>query len=396
MANSDQAGGGGTGYTPVLGLLDDEQAIKPLEHTAVVQPKAEAAAAFEAKVELSVIVPARNEEARLPECLRSLLAQDDALFELGKDWELLLVDDASTDRTRALMEEAAHGRASVRVLSAPELDPEAFTGKSNACWFAAGQTSGRWLLFTDADTIHEPHDLLHALYEAKKYDVKLLSYSPRQIVSGVVQRALMPLVFSELASVYSMAEINDPSKKLAAANGQFLMVERATYFAVGGHRAVGRSVLEDVELAWNVKRYASRDGGRGMRFRYAPDAVATRMYAGVGDMVEGWTKNLALLFPHALQLAAWRVLDIALLLLPLLLLVFPNWGNLQRGAILLIWARTLLRYYRRVARSNFGAVDVAISPLALPLFAWLLVRSWMAHKLTRRVAWKGREYRAVR
>ena len=395
MANDDQKQSG-EGYTPVLGLMADEGAIRPLERAPVAKPEGGVAPAFEPKVELSVIVPARNEEARLPECLRSLLEQDDALFELGKDWELLLVDDASSDRTRVLMDEAARGRAGVRVLSAPELDAEAFTGKSNACWFAAGQASGRWLLFVDADTIHEPHDLLHSLYEAKKYDVKLLSYSPRQIVSGVVQRALMPLVFSELASVYSMKEINDPAKKLAAANGQFLLVERATYFAVGGHRAVGRSVLEDVELAWNVKRYATRDGGRGLRFRYAPDAVATRMYAGVGDMVEGWTKNLALLFPHVLQLAAWRLLDIALLLLPVLIFVFPHWGYLQRGAILLIWVRTLLRYYRRVARSNFAAVDVAISPLALPLFIWLLVRSWMAHKLTGRVAWKGREYRAVR
>ena len=395
MTNGDPKQAG-KGYTPVLGLMNDDAAIRPVEHAPVAQRKADVAPEFEAKVDVSVIVPARNEEARLPECLRSLLAQDDALFELGKDWELLLVDDASSDRTRALMDEAAQGRPGVRVLSAPELDPEVFTGKSNACWFAAGQAGGRWLLFTDADTIHEPHDLLHALYEAKKYDVKLLSYSPRQIVSGLVQRALMPLVFSELASVYSMKQINDPATKLAAANGQFLMVERATYFAVGGHRAVGRSVLEDVELAWNVKRYATRDGGRGMRFRYAADAVATRMYAGVADMVEGWTKNLALLFPHALQLAGWRLLDIALLLLPLLIFVFPHWGNLQRGAILLIWVRTLLRYYRRVARSNFGALDVAISPLALPLFIALLVRSWVAHKVSKRVAWKGREYRAGR
>ena len=397
MARDDStSGGGGKHYKPVLGLLSEQDALKPLERAPAVQPKTEAGPAFEAKVELSVIVPARNEEGRLPECLRSLLAQEDALFALGTDWELLLIDDASTDRTLALMKEAAQGRQGVRVLQAPELDPQASTGKSSACWFGAEQASGRWLLFTDADTIHEPRDLVHALYEAKKYDVKLLSYSPRQIVSNVVQRALMPLVFSELASVYSMKEINDPASRLAAANGQFLMVERATYFAVGGHRAVGRSVLEDVELAWNVKRYATRDGGRGMRFRYAPDAVATRMYRGVGDLVEGWTKNLALLFPHALQLAAWRLLDIGLLLLPLLILVFPHWGNLQRGAILLIWVRTLLRFYRRVARSNFAAVDVAISPLALPLFIALLVRSWVAHKVTGRVAWKGREYRATR
>ena len=339
--------------------------------------------------ELTVIVPARNEAASLPACVQSLLAQSDGLMELGRDWELLLVDDASTDGTLEIMRGGQ--REGVMVLQAPALDTSAFTGKSNACWYAAGKARGRWLLFTDADTVHEANDLVHALHEAKKHGVVMLSYSPRQVVSGVVQRALMPLVFSELASVYPMAQVNDPATKIAAANGQFVLVEREAYFAVGGHRAVGRSVLEDVDLAWNIKR-----SKRGLRFRYAPDALSTRMYRGVGDMVEGWTKNLVLLFPHALSLAAWRVLDIALFLLPLLLFVYPYWGPVQRGALLIIWGRTLFRFYRRVARSNFGFVSCAISPLALPMFVWLLVRSWMGEKLFHRVTWKGREYRAGR
>jgi glycosyltransferase involved in cell wall biosynthesis len=380
-------------YTPVLGLLDDEAALKPLRGEAEVKPRAQGEAASGAAVELSVIVPARNEEARLGECLDSLLAQDDALFALGTDWELLLVDDASTDGTRALMERAAAGRVGVRVLDAPALDASVMTGKSNACWFAAQQARGRWIVFTDADTVHEPKDLLHAIYEAKKYDVQLLSYSPAQVVSGFWQRALMPLVFSELASVYRLSEINDPASRAAAANGQFVMVEREAYFRVGGHRALGLSTIEDVDLAWNVKRAYSKTG-RGIRFRYAPDALRTRMYLGFRDMAEGWTKNLARLFPHALQLAAWRMLDIALWLLPVLLWVFPFLVLWQKAAIVLVWARTLLRYYRRVARSNFSFVDCAISPLALPLFVVLLVRSWIAHKVTRQVAWKGREYRA--
>jgi len=208
-------------------------------------------------------------------------------------------------------------------------------------------------------------------------------------VHGFWQHALMPLIFSELASVYKSTDVNDPAKRVAAANGQFLLVERDAYFAVGGHRMVGRSVLEDVDLAFNIKR-----SKRILRFRYAPDALSTRMYRGFGDMVEGWSKNLALLFPHALMLAAWRLLDIALLLLPLLLWVFPYLMMWQKAAILLLWARNLWRFYHRVARSNFGFVDCAISVFALPLFIVLLVRSWMNHKLFHQVGWKGRTYRA--
>ncbi|MEO6924577.1 MAG: hypothetical protein ABI142_12190 [Bryocella sp.] len=200
---------------------------------------------------------------------------------------------------------------------------------------------------------------------------------------------MMPLIFSELASVYRPYEINNPAHPIAAANGQFLLITQEAYVAVGGHRAVGRSVLEDVELATNVKR--SR---RGIWFRYAPDALATRMYRGLDDMMEGWAKNLALLFPHALKLAAWRLLDIILLLLPLALWMDPYLILWQRAAILLIWARTLWRFYSRVARSNFSPVDVAVSPLALPLFIYLLIRSWYLHHVLRRVRWKGRSYPA--
>jgi glycosyltransferase involved in cell wall biosynthesis len=339
-------------------------------------------------VRLSVIVPARNEERNLAKCLQSLSLQSGEGFLLGRDWEVIVVDDASVDGTRGI----AEGFAGVRVLETPALDLSAenrvFTGKTGACWFGAEASRGAFLLFTDADTVHELGDLVRALEEIKARNVGLLSYSPRQVVSGFWQRALMPLVFSELASVYRMAEVNDPNKRLAAANGQFLMVERDVYFEVGGHKGVGRSVLDDVELAYAVKR-----SGKGIAFRYAPDALSTRMYFGFSDMVEGWTKNLALLFPHALTLAAWRLLDVGLLLLPILLIPLAYLALWQKGVILAIWARTLLRYFTRVRRSNFSALDCAVSVAALPLFVGLLVWSWVRHRVLHEVAWKGREYR---
>ncbi len=137
------------------------------------------------------------------------------------------------------------------------------------------------------------------------------------------------------------------------------MVEREAYFAVGGHRMVGKSVLEDVDLAFSIKR-----SKRAIRFRYAPDALSTRMYRGFRDMVEGWTKNLVLLFPHAPHAGLpGDMLDILLLLLPVLIFLLPYIVLWQRAAIVLLWARTLFRFYSRVARSNFPFVDCAISVL---------------------------------
>ena len=347
------------------------------------------------KLVLSVVIPARNEEQSLPACLTSLVGQSEPGFALGRQWEIIVVNDASTDRTRKIADEFAASSQGITVLDAPPLDLSArggFTGKNNACWAAAQVANGTWLLFTDADTIHESLSLSRALREAEKHKAVLLSYSPRQIVSGFWQRTVMPLVFSELASVYPPNQVNDPDRRLAAANGQFLLVESDAYFSVGGHRAVGMSVLEDVALARNIKR-----GRRVIRFRYAPEALSTRMYRSTADMIEGWTKNLALLFPRPIYLAAWRVLDLLLFVgLPVLALGMPWLVSWQRTAILLLWARTLWRFYARVARSNFPVVDVASSILGIPLFVYLLLRSVMQHHVKKSVSWKGRSYNVGR
>ncbi|HVC48076.1 MAG TPA: glycosyltransferase [Terracidiphilus sp.] len=377
-----------SGWKPVLGLSDEPSAPPPAHATAGTvfdQPEPEPL------LELSVIVPARNEEASLGACLASIAAQSDGTFALGRDWELVVVDDHSTDRTA----EIARGFAGVTVLQADKLEP-GWTGKTNAVWTAARMARGRWLLFTDADTVHEPGSLRRAIHEAMRHEVGMLSYSPRQLVSGLWQRTLMPLVFSELALAYPPAKVSDPNQRVAAANGQFVLVEREAYRRIGGHRAVADKVLEDVELAFLAKRRRV-----GLRFRYADDALATRMYRTTGAMIEGWTKNLALLFRNALATAMWKALDLVLLVV-LPVLTMELWSarfavhSLQwLGAgwvLLLLWLRTLFRFYARVAKSNFPLLDCALAPVGLPLFVWLLYRSWFQHRVFKRVSWKGRVY----
>ncbi|HUA96858.1 MAG TPA: glycosyltransferase family 2 protein [Terracidiphilus sp.] len=342
-------------------------------------------------IELTVIVPARNEQDSLTACLQSLVSQSDDSFQLGREWELIVVDDHSSDRTP----EIARGFAGVTLLEAPRLEP-GWTGKNNAVWAAARRARGRWLLFTDADTVHESGDLHRAIHEAIRHRAGLLSYSPRQLVSGFAQRILMPLVFSELALAYPPAKVSDPAQRIAAANGQFLLVEREAYRRLGGHPSVSGKILEDVELAFLAKRRKL-----GLRFRYADDALSARMYRSTSAMIEGWTKNLKLLFDNALALAFWRALDIALLIgLPILSIELWNaqlavhsleW--LAAGWVLaLLWLRTLFRFYARVAKSNFPFADCALSPLGLPLFVGLLYRSWFQHRVLHRVSWKGRSY----
>src|ERR1035441_1338970 len=342
---------GGSGWKPVLGLSDEPGAPleMPTRHGTVFDQPEPAQL-----IELTVIVPARNEEDCLAACLQSLVAQSEDVFKLAVDWELIVVDDHSTDRTA----EIARAFSDVEVIKAAKLEP-GWTGKANAIWTAARRSRGKWLLFTDADTLHERGDLRRAMHEAERHKAGMLSYSPRQIVHGLAQRSLMPLVFCELALAYPPTKVSDPNQRIAAANGQFLLVEREAYRRLGGHASVADKVLEDVELAYLAKRRRV-----GLRFRYADDAVATRMYRTTAAMIEGWTKNLALLIDNTLALSLWRALDF-LLLFGLPLLAAELW-NARLGAhslewlgagwvLAALWLRALFRFY---AHAEIGRAHV--------------------------------------
>ena len=145
-----------------------------------------------AALQASVIVPARNEEACLAACLRSLSEQ------AGVSFEIIVVDDASTDRTG----EIAKSFPQVRVVHPPALPP-GWSGKVNAVEAGAAQARGAWLLFTDADTVHLPGSLARAITEAEKRHAALLSYSPEQQVRSFWEKAVMPVVFAELASSFN-------------------------------------------------------------------------------------------------------------------------------------------------------------------------------------------------
>ena len=322
---------------------------------------------------VSVIVPARNEEACLGTCLESLVAQTCVAFEI------IVVDDHSTDRTR----EIATSFPQVRVIEAGPL-PEGWTGKNNAVTTGARHATGKWLLFTDADTVHLPGSLTRSLDEAQQKGAALLSYSPAQIVSGFWEKAVMPVIFAELASKYRPSQISDPKSPAAAANGQYILITREAYDAVGGHAAVGMSLLEDVELARAVKR-----SGRRIYFRFGGDAVRTRMYRSFPQLREGWTKNLAILFPAPGRLALLRLLEFGLFMASLALLIFAVAVRDFRYAPLYLLAP--LATLVRISSAHFSWDATLLAPFGLPLFSYLLLRSKLSHRAGS-VSWKGRTY----
>ncbi len=326
--------------------------------------------------DVSVIVPARNEQASIGGCLQSLVQQT------GITFEIIVVDDGSTDGTRGI----ANSFPEVRVVSPPELRPN-WTGKNNAIAAGARKAAGKWLLFTDADTLHLPGSLARAVTEASAHGAALLSYSPEQEVHGFWQHAVMPVVFAELAATYRPVLVNDPASLAAAANGQYLLVSREAYEAVGGHEVIAGEILEDVALARTIKR-----SGRSIRFRYGADAVRARMYRGFGQLREGWTKNLALLFKRPVHLAWTRLIEFACLGTGAVLTITAA----QTRPILALTAGAATAavyglFLKRILKAHFSWRSNVLGIFGLPIFAYLLWRSKLSHE-EGNVTWKGRVY----
>jgi glycosyltransferase involved in cell wall biosynthesis len=329
---------------------------------------------------VSVIVPARNEETSLGACLESLVSQT------GVDFEIILVDDGSTDRTR----EIARSFAGVRVVEPGPL-PTGWSGKNNALVAGAKEARGEWLLFTDADTVHRAGSLARSLEEAQRQKAALLSYSPEQEVRGFWEKAVMPVIFAELASTFRPSDVSNSASSAAAANGQYILISREAYDAVGGHTAVACSLLEDVALARAVK--ASR---RRIFFRYGGDAVRTRMYRSFAQLREGWTKNLVLLFPSPVRLAALRFTEFVLILggasIAIATALHSKWRPALIAAIVAVVLYGVL--LKRIRRAHFSWDADALALIGLPVFSYLLLRSRL---LSRRgkIRWKGRTYAGI-
>ena len=342
------------------------------------------------KGRVSVIIPARNEEANIARVVRSLAGQEGVR-------EILVVNDQSDDRTEVILRGLEAELPGVRSLRIESL-PEGWKGKAYALATAARQTSGEWLLFTDADTEHLPGSLAALLEIAEQRGADLLSVSPGQETRTWWEKSVIPLVYVKLAGLYRFEEVSDPNSPAAAANGQFLLIRRDTYQRVGGHEAVRALILEDVELARRVK-------AAGGRLVFLPGAawVRTRMYATFQEMWRGWTKNLYLLYGENLgrMLASFAAAWMLDLLPTLAFVALCLWFAVEGGsaavavagvACFLLAVGRQWSYGQALYRLGF---DVPLAGYQFPgalLFSLLLVNSAWAYRVSGRVQWKGREY----
>ena len=342
-----------------------------------------------------IVVPARNEAENIGPCLRSLALQD------YPDFSITVVDDCSTDGTGRVARSVAPGRArSVEVLDGAPLPPGWF-GKSWACAQGARGAGEDLLLFTDADTLHGPFILGLAVRALAEDEASALTLFGRQDLVSFGERLVQPHLFTLLGLRFrNLARPLGPEhRRNAVANGQYILVRRSAYDEIGGHAGLRSEVVEDL-------RFAQRLTGAGHRLsvRTADEGFSTRMYHSFREVLDGWTKNLAIGASQSagrwgrLALVAIMVYTVfAWVLPPGVFAVLAAGGALGArwsGAVLL-WSGAatlagLLAWVRAYGRNGVPRSYALLFPLGAAALAHITLRSaWRGH---RRVEWKGRRY----
>jgi chlorobactene glucosyltransferase len=342
---------------------------------------------------ISVIVPARNEERNIRPCLHGILTQT------YPNYEVIVVDDRSTDGTRLILEELATENARIRLVCGEEL-PAGWAGKPHALVQGTAVAHGEWLCFMDADTFASPELLSSTFTIAELCKADMFTILTRQILGSFWERTVLPLVFLGLAFGFPAEAVNDPSKPDAIANGQYILIKRSTYDNIGGHAAVKEHIDEDRALAAVVKR-----AGYRLVLADGRQVASTRMYTSLPEMWEGWTKNIYLGLRDKLGL-----LSFGAILGLLVSLVLPVWlagglawlasgGGLTAAIVAgeagVLWVYLLWERSQACGFFEIPGWYAFTFPLGAFIFTLMMLGSTIYVISGRGVSWKGRSYKGA-
>lgn len=339
---------------------------------------------------VSVIIPARNEAQSIETVIRSVLAST------YPDFELIVVDDRSTDDTAARVARLAQSDGRLRLIAGENLPP-GWYGKPWACQQGYQAATGDVLVFTDADTRHEPALLAHAVGALEQESAGLVTIAPRQRCIGFWERVIMPQIWVLLGLRFHPDTVNHARRERdVIANGQFVCVRRASYEAVGTHAAVRGEVAEDLALAQAFWR-----SGHKLHFAFAETLMETRMYTGLSPLLEGWTKNLFLgsrrSLPDSPFLRALSpvMLSTAMLcwLVPVLLVALASTGAFVSPLNPFVWQAVWASLVFWVLISIGMQIPPwygLFYPLGAAMSLYMILRSTVRGRA--RVEWRGRTY----
>lgn len=332
---------------------------------------------------VSLLVPARNEARNIEACVRGLLNQQ------YPDFEVIVLDDESTDGTGDILDRLAAQADRLHVIRGQPL-PEGWLGKNWACQQLSQAATGDYLLFTDADTTHDPQLLRDSIATAIATKADLLSGMPHQEVKTWSEQLLVPvLAWSFMAFIPIALAHRIRAAFLSVAIGQYLLFRRTAYEKINGHASVRDQVVEDFELARHIKR-----AGLQWRFVDATARIRCRMYHNFREVFNGLSKNLYVVFGNVFFFAlAWGALLVSFLEPQLILwlavfgvalpLKLVGLSILAIGQAILLWGLTDLRF-------GLPVLQAALYPITIVLTVIIGLRSMFTHLFKRGVAWKGR------
>lgn len=332
---------------------------------------------------VSILVPARNEAESIEPCVRSLLAQE------YPDFEVIVLDDHSTDETGVILARLAERFSRLRVLTGKPLPPGWF-GKHWACHQLAQAASGELLLFTDADTRHEPFMLRDSVSALMAENADLVTAFPHEEVVTWGERLVVPFIGFGIFTFLPIRLIQRLRwTTLAVTIGQFMLFRRAAYEAVGGYEAVRGEVLDDVRLGQRIIR-----AGFEWRLMDGTRQVSCRMYRGFWDAVDGFCKNLFAVFGYRILPYAMTFLIVGTVFLepPFVLLarrlgwMHPPFPLFYAYAAVVTSCSLWTLAFRRF---RFPLYLVLFYPLILSIFILIAARSLM-QTATGTAMWKDR------
>jgi glycosyltransferase involved in cell wall biosynthesis len=241
---------------------------------------------------VSILLPVKNEENNLADCLKALISQNYPAKEM------IVINDNSTDRTPEILTEFSrlHPGQIKTVNASPT--PPGWTGKNWALHQGIPFAQGAWLLFTDADTRHEPHALPSTIGHAEAKDLDLLTLTPRCLAEGFWEKTIQPSAMGFLGLWFPFRRVNDPQSPLAFGNGQYLLIRKKVYEKLGGHEKVKGAFLEDFALF-----KAAKSGDFRAECALGTKIFGTRMYCSLEGIWLGWRR----IFLHAFEKNGFRL-----------------------------------------------------------------------------------------
>jgi glycosyltransferase involved in cell wall biosynthesis len=331
---------------------------------------------------VSVCIPARNEEANIEACVRSVLANVDVAVEV------LVYDDQSTDATPAILARLVAEDARVRVVPTQPL-PQGWNGKQWGCERMGQAAHGQWVLFTDADVRFERDCVARTLARAESLGADLLSTAPRQVTGSWAEHAVIPLISFVLLSYLPMARMRATTSPAASgACGQFILARRDAWLASGGHAAFRASMHDGIKMP----RAFRRAGFRTDLFD-GTDLVQCRMYRGFGQVWRGFAKNAYEGLGSPVLLLFVTLLHGCAVLLPWLTLALGLVDVAMSPWVPWVAALTIVAGFaqRIVLARRFAHAwaSVALHPVGILMLTVIQWHSLWLH-LTGRRAWKGR------